>query len=211
MKLLIDSAIAYSRQYIARQEGLLAFELKQIDASTFCEKEIKALKETYAGDIEKLYRIPTMEERYIFNNLAISYWQMGRNNKGIELLRNVLNCYEGSAVTRKYHFRSLAILYRNYLRILEESNCVDEALSIADKEIRMEIDALRAGGLDIVSSELMCLYEKMSIDEEHKKKAIEKYLRYAFYISDLYNRKTDNKIYDKYYRENIDPDIQWYE
>lgn len=210
LELLVDKEDAINCQYLARQNAYIEFKFNKISAQEFCERTVKALQETYAGDVEQLQRIPTLEERYILNNLAISYWEMGETEKGIGLFRRLLKCYETSKVSENYHFRAIVMLLRNYLMMLEESGMLKEALEIIEKEVKLEAQAFRVGGLDVVSAEKMCIYEQMDLDSETKKKAIAKYLQYAFYVSDLFMRKRDNAKYDKYYRTNIDSDIEWY-
>ena len=211
LSLKVESNDAITVQYLMRQNAMLEFELNQISPEAFCEKTVNALKKTYAGDLTELPRIPTQGEIEIFNYLAIAYWQMGEINKGISLYEKLLTAYANTSVIEKYHFRGLALLIRNYLRLLEESGETDKALEIAERELKLEILALRGGGMDIVASEIACVYEKMDLEENKKKKAVEKYLRHAFYLSDLFMRESDNKLYDNYYRANVNNDIKWYE
>lgn len=211
LELILGTEDKISEQYLMRQKTMLAFELNQIDAKEFCAQTIEALRKTYAGSIEKPLRIPTLGESEIFNNLAISYWQMGEVDKGIKLFESTIHCYETSKVAKRYHFRSMALLLRNYLRLLEESGKGEHALEIGALAMRIEMSAHRGVALDFICSELMCVYEQMGKENPKMKKAVEKYLRHAFYISDLFMRKMNNQIYDEYYRENIDNSIKWYE
>ena len=207
---LVRCEDAINRQYLERQNAVLAFKLKKIDAEEFCRRTIKAFQETYAGDIKQLCRMPTLEERYSLNHLAISYWEMGKIETGIGLFQQILKSYGKSKIAQKYHFRAIIMILRNYLMMLEENGDLDEAWDIIKQEMELEMRAFRVSGLDIVSSEMMCIYEKQELEQDSKKKAIEKYLRYAFYVSDLLMKKQDNAQYERYYRANIDNNISWY-
>lgn len=79
-----------------------------------------------------------------------------------------------------------------------------------EQVILFEIEAMRGGSLDYICAELACVYEQMNIEDEEKKKAIERYIRYAFYISALFGKKENNNLHDKYYKTNIDSNIGWY-
>ncbi|MBE5888909.1 MAG: helix-turn-helix transcriptional regulator [Lachnospiraceae bacterium] len=208
LALVCASENKISKQYLMRQEVMLEYEFKRIDAEAFCDGTIEALKKTYEGSVEEPVRIPTLGECNIFNNLAISYWKMGEIDKGIELYEKVIRCYETSQVTKRYHFRSISLLLRNYLLLLEESAKTERALNAAESVMRLEMMAHRGMALDFVCSELACIYGQSA--DEKSKSLVKKYLQYAFYLSDLFRKENDNKIIDNYYRKNYDSTVQWY-
>ena len=211
MKLILQEEDYISRQYVDKEEAYLEYKMEQIDAKTFMEKIRNVLVRTYSGDLENPLRIPTLEEAYIFNYLSLSYRKCGMQDESFHLYRKLLDCYKKSKISERYHYKTLTILHRNYLLLLEELNCCNEALITAEEVMGFELSASRGHGLDYICSEIMCIYEKAEMDEETKKKAIEKYLRLAFYLSDLFSRDVNNRIADHYYRENIDRNVIWYQ
>lgn len=211
LKLLVEEADSYNQQYIARQEVYLDYKTNQIDAITFMNRIKEVLEMTYPRRKETLVRIPTLDEFYVLNYLSQAYRKCDMKEEGVELYRKLLECYDNSKLRGKYHYGSLSILYRNYLTLLEELNCSMDALDLAKQAMCFELDARRGKGLDYICTEIMCIYEKMDIESEDKKKQVEKYLRLAFYISDLFVRKNNNKVIDNYYKSHIDADVEWYQ
>ena len=210
LRLIVEDEDYINKQYIAKEEAFLEYRIEQIDARTFMEKTKGALIQTYSGDIEEPLRIPTLEEAYIFNYLSLSYRKNGMQNQSLNLYQKLLNCYEESKIRKSYHYRTLTIFNRNYLLLLEEMGNWEDAFTLAEDLVKFELSAFRGQALDFICSEIMCLYEKAEVEEVTKKKAIEKYLRYAFYLSDLFARKNNNIIADKYYRKYVDNAVEWY-
>ena len=211
LKLLVPEEDYMNKQYIMREEAYVDYRIKQIDIEAFTRKEKAALECTYAGRINDLTRIPTLEEVKAFNYLALAYRKGGREKECLSLYEKLLACYHRSAIRDSYHYRALTLLNRNYLLHLEEMGQNDEALGCIEDVMRLEMMAGRGHGLDYICSELMCIYEQMPLDEDIKKKATERYLRLAFYLSDLFMKKANNTIADKYYKGNFDSNVKWYE
>lgn len=211
LKLLVEETDSYNQQYIARQEAYLDYKTNQIDAKTFRNRIEKVLDMTYPMQRETLPRIPTRDEFYAFNYLSLANSKCDMKKEGIELYQKLLACYDNSKIREKYQYPTLSILYRNYLTLLEELNCSKDAIELSKRAMCYELDAFRGKGLDYICTEIMCIYEKMDIAEEDKKKQVEKYLRLAFYLSDLFDRKNNNRIIDDYYKSHIDANVQWYQ
>lgn len=210
LKLLVDVRCPSVKQYIMKQEALLEFELKQISAEELYNRTLEALAQTYAGSIDELLRLPTWEEIKIFNYMAMAYWENGNSEKGLKLIQQLVQRYEQSGVNKRDHYRAVAILSRNGVRLLEESGKIEEAHELATKEVVFELMAARGSALDFLCSEFFCIYMAMDIPNEQKEKAKEKYLRLAFYLSDLFMRKENTKTYDYYYKKFVNDAVDWY-
>ena len=211
LKILIEEDDFRSRQYIAKEEAYLECQMGQISAEEFRERILAVLNKTYAGSLEEIPRIPTLDESYIFNYLFIAYYRCGEQEESVKLYKRLLNAYGQSKVRKQYHYRSLSILHRNYLVLLEELGYCEEALKLSHMAMQFEMSAARGRGLDYICTEMMCICEKNIKNESQRKKAMERYLRIAFYISDLFLRKTNNTMISEYYRKNIDSEVVWYE
>lgn len=210
LKLLVEDTDNPNKQYIAREEVYLDFKTNQIDGNTFMKRIKEVLEITYSVQLENLIRIPTLDEFYVFNYLSLAYEKCDMKKEGMELYQSLLECYGNSKIRKKYHYRTLSILYRNYLTLLEEMNYSSAAMELSNQIMRFELDSYRGKGIDYICTEIMCIYEKMDINDIERKKQVEKYLRLAFYISDLFVRKNNNRIIDDYYKSHIDANVQWY-
>lgn len=210
IKLLMDTGNSINRQYLKKQEALLDLELKHIQVNDFFKRVKEALKETYAGEVDNPKRVPTIEEVKLFNYIGVSYRRQKRYEDGIHLYEQLLGCYKNSNTEPCDYYRGFILLLRNYILLLEESGRTDKALEVIRYVILYEMVAMRGGFLDYVCAELACVYDSMNIEDREKKKAIERYIRYAFYISDLFERKENNKLHDKYYKTNICSKVDWY-
>ncbi|MBQ8627652.1 MAG: helix-turn-helix transcriptional regulator [Agathobacter sp.] len=176
LKLLIEDEDYISKQYIAKEEIYLEYKINQMDAETFRKRTQQVLALTYAGELDGLSRIPTLEEAYIFNYLSLSYRKCNMQEESLKLYQKLLECYRKSKVRETYHYRILTILHRNYLALLEEMERKEDALKVAEAAMKFELSASRGKGLDYICTEIMCVYEKLEINDSEKKKAIEKYL-----------------------------------
>lgn len=210
LKLVIDHQNMINQQYIMQVGALLDFKLGVIDADLFYHKTVEALKFTYAGGIDILLRTPTLEESRIFNYIAIALWKMGQIENGKALYQKLQNCYSSSKVNYFYHHRATSSLNKNFLMLLEISGDYEEALEYIKMEVKRDIFVFRGDGFDFLLTELVCVLQGMQMDEEKKNKAIEKCLRIAYYISDLFLKKSNNEKIDKYYKENINVTVEWY-
>ena len=204
IKLLVKDTDIDDEQYIAKEDAFLDFRLKKIDASEWIARLNAALALTYKGNWEDAIRVPTLAEVQIFLYLFIAYRSMERNEECFHLFKIISECFNNSKLSRRYQYRALTLLHRNRLVFLEELGYCDEGLAWADEVLRYEHQAGRGRGLDYICSEIACIYEQCN-----KEKA-ERYLRYAFYLSDLFKRDINNKKIDNYYRKNYDSMVQWY-
>lgn len=210
LKLLMEENDCLNKQYIEKEEAYLEFKMHHINAKEFIKRIEEVLKITYSEQIEDITRIPTLDECYIFNYLLLGYRKNGMKENAIELYEKLLESYKQSKVREKYNYRALTILHRNYITLLEEMNCTERAKYWAEEGIFFELQAHRGKGLDYICTELMCIFLKMNMEEAEKKKQVEKYLRLAFYLSDLFVREKNNRIIDDYYKSHIDSNVQWY-
>ena len=208
LKLLVEDNDCLNKQYIEKEEAYLEFKMNHINVETFVKRIEEVLKITYSEQIEEVTRIPTLDECYIFNYLLLGYRKNNMEENAIKLYKKLLESYKRSKIREKYHYRELTILHRNYITLLEEMNCTKSAQCLAEEGIKYELQAHRGKGLDYICTELMCIFEKMNLEED--KKQVEKYLRLAFYLSDLFDRKNNNRIIDDYYKSHIDSNVQWY-
>ena len=210
LRFLLNENEPANKQYLAHMDAVVRFKLGVIDAKELYEQSLKALKITYTTNDEKILRVPTLIETYILNQLAIALYEMRKTEEGIELYWRIKQCMENSKLGITYYPKSLGVITENYMIMLEEANRLEESYEALLEDARGEVETFRAAGLNVCLSERMSLYEKSTLDECEKKKNMEKYLRHAFYMSDLFMKEKSNKVYDAYYRKRIDKDVEWY-
>lgn len=210
MRFLINDDKSLNKQYLMYKDVVLKFKLGAITGKELYEQSLEALRITYTINKENLFRVPTLRETNILNQLAASLYEMKEVEKGIELYKRVKECFQKSKLNIRYYPKSLGVITGNYMIMLEEADRLEEAYMVLLEEANGNLMTYRAGGLNTCVSELMSLYEKSDMKESEKKKNMRKYLRHAFYLSDLFLKANSNKVYDAYYRKKIDKEVEWY-
>lgn len=118
IKLLMETGNSINQQYLMKQEALLDLELKQIEVEDFLQRIKDALQKTYAGDVEKPQRVPTIEEIKLFNHIGVSYRRQKKYEDGIVLYERLLECYKNSSIEACDYYRGLILLLRNYILLI---------------------------------------------------------------------------------------------
>lgn len=210
IRLLLDLRNPINRQYLDTEDAFFDFQLRIIGAEEFYERSLKSLEITYAIEKEILYRTPMLQEVTILNYLAIALWEQTKMEEAIVIFHRLNESYEKSKIQLKHQFYGRSVILENYAMALEVQGKLEEAHRICQKGLKMELMAGKGNGIDIYISEEMCIAEKSNLEEEEKKKAMEKYLSQAFYISDLFENKENNDVCDAYYKKVINPMVKWY-
>lgn len=210
LRSLLDLTNLINRQYIETNDNYLNYKLGVIDKEEFYKRSVNTLELTYLIHKEILYRIPVKHELDLLNHIAISLWAQGEGKAGTELFERIEVCCEKSKVLIKHQLKRCGLILYNYTKALDDLNELQLADKYCKEGLKIQILAGKASSMDFYLSEKLCIAEKSIKNTEKKKKAMEKYLRQAFYISDLYKNQDNNSICDMCYRKIFNSDIEWY-
>lgn len=181
---------------------------KYIVSQTNCEDYEKAIYElqkilayTMPEYHNILPRTPFRLEFMILNKIALYLKRMKKENEAIEIYGQIMKKYKDSVVCGEHHVVTNALLYRNYLAILEETNRLIEAEKVGREGLDLMISCQRGDFAGKILANLSCVYEK----ESNKKEKAEKCLRNSYYLLSLYknNPKILKDAYEKKYDKKL--------
>lgn len=202
----IDSTIPVNKQYILFNKVLLLQEQGKIKEEEALKEAIKALELTfeYNDGNFKTDALLSQKEVKIINYIGTLYKKMNQTQKTIAIYKKVVESYESSKVSAKCHYTGSSLILANLSLILEESNQLTESMEMAKLGITQVLHCGRGSLLSNFLSNMACCLEKMD-----NKKACEKYLQQAFYISDMMKNEFLNDAIRKYYEERYEK-MNWY-
>lgn len=207
----LDDHIPENQQFLLQYRTLLDYRMGIISGDKALIGYEKALRYTMKNygrtSIKKIYI--ARDEALLINRIAIIYKNIGLKEKAIKLLQEVMENYESSKVDEKYHSVASLIIMSNLATRLEEDGEPEQGMKICDKGINLSLRCGRGNMLASFLSEKACCLELMDKknNSEQNKKARIKYLKQAFFISDLMKdiniRDTIEKYYINNYNENL--------
>lgn len=205
---LIDVNIPVNRQYIIFNRTMLRYYKKRMSEEKALENAIRALEMTFEYNNGN-FRIdsgPSQEEAKILNFIGIIYNRLNEKEKAVKLYKRVLQSYETSKVSDKGHYVGSCLIMANLSMLLEEIGEINESMETAEKGIRQELRCGRISMLPVFLTNQSCCLEK---EREKNLKACKKYLKQAFYISDILDNKYFKATTKQYYMKHYGVDEEF--
>lgn len=194
----IDMSLVPNQQFIITAETIMRLFKRNIsDQDAIAKlKELLYLTMPPIPGKEMVYRIPYRQEFVILNNLALCYGHVGMLDTKLSIYHQIIERYNASQVSMKYHAVPGLMLYVNYTGALENNNELIYADEIGKDGIRTFIKCGRGDNAGRVLANLSCVYKKQG-----KLKLEEKCLKEAYFISDMYNKIKDKEKINMLYLE----------
>lgn len=203
---LIDISIPINEQYILFNKVLLQQEQGKLDVEEALKEAIKALELTfyYNDGNFKTDVILSQEEVKIINFICTLYKKMDYTDRAIAIYRKVVESYQSSKVSPRYHYAGNNLILANLCISLEESNQIEESMEMARLGISQELNCGRGSLLADFLANKACCFEKMG-----NKKACGEYLQQAFYMSVMMKNVFFSNAIKNYYEDRYETTM-WY-
>lgn len=147
-------------------------------------------------------------ELEIVAHLAQLLRGQGKYKEGIELCETIIKQMENSRLSYEEQWNGFSFLFRVlgnlYFAIGEYENSMRIANYVKHISIKRRDGASLAGRLDAIADNLEHMGEQFS--EEYKK-----LYRYTYYVADFFKIEKIIDFAKKYYEDNFDKEIVWYE
>ena len=202
LKEKLDLEEVVNRQFVETMECNVGKPVKENYERT-TQKLLDILSYTMDVESEIVSRTPFRLEFMILNRIALCQKRIGRLEDSIDIYEKILQKYESSKVCGECHSVTLALLYRNYIGVLEEANRIGEAEKLGLDGIKLTLSCQRGDFVGKILANLSSVYGK---DIERKEKE-EKYLRKSYYLLSLY--KNNCKILSDAYEDKYARKLQY--
>lgn len=145
-----------------------------------------------------VYRVPFRTEYSICNKMAGNLRSDGKLQEAIQIYEQLMDCYEKSKVSMRYHAVSGLTLYTNYSGCLEENNELERAERIGREGLCHFLECGRGDVAGHLLANMSLIYEKRGLFD-----IAEKFFRYGYYIAEFYGRNRAVGILREAYREKF--------
>lgn len=202
----LEDRVPENKQFLLQYRTLIDYRMKKLTEDEALYGFEKALKHTMKSyDISSFKNIYISRDQVLLiNQIAIAYNKLGFKEKAINLLQDVIFNYENSKVDEKYHSVGILLIMSNLATWLEEDGKPEQGNLICNQAINLSFRCGRGNMLAAFLSEKSCCLEQIDKinKNENNKKARIKYLKQAFYISDLMKDFKLRDTIQKYFNRN---------
>ncbi len=200
----LDMTRPVNRQFIGRGrifEQTSQNKISREDANKQL-KEVLYLTMPPMESDKMIYRVPFRTEYLIWNHIAVNLRKDGKIEDALHIYEELINCYKRSKVDMRFHAVPGMSLYINYAGFLEVHNELDKAEDIGKEGLRHCLKCCRGDIAGTILANLSLIFGKRGLPELE-----ETYLRYGYYLSDLYNMKSGLNILQKAYQSKFHKEI----
>ena len=201
----LDMSEVQNRQYIDFMEIIVKKAEGVLELSQGKDELKKVLQYTIPSD-EKIERFYTKTEIEIIQNIVLDYLKNSKDYSGaIEVIEKVLKNDARKSVSSWYEIgvlkKKLAVIYSDIkeyeksMQLVEE--CIRETIKNQDGQMLAECVNLVAWNLERWMPEKKKDYDNLYIK--------------VFYLTDLFENKSNHKICKEYYEKKFDANKKWYQ
>lgn len=200
----VDMNIPVNKQFVGMGRIVAQTIKKQLSPAEANQqlRELLHLTMPPLNTDKMLYRVPFRTEYAIWNKIAINLKEDGRIREAIEIYEELVQCYERSRVSMRYHAVPGLTLYINYTGFLEEHDDLERAEIIGKEGLQHSLECCRGDIAGDILANLSLVYGKRGLPD-----AEETYLRYGYYLICLYDRENMIDILQNAYRDKFQKEI----
>ena len=138
----------------------------------------------------------------IWNHIAINWRDAGKVEEALGIYGELMQRYKKSKVAMRYHAVPGLTLYINYTGYLEENDELKEAEVVGKEGLNHSLECCRGDMAGDILANLSLVYGKQGLPDTE-----EKYLRYGYYLVELYARESLIFVLQKAYEEKFHKSI----
>lgn len=143
----------------------------------------------------------------LLNHIAIGYEYMHQREKSIYILEHLLAELEKSKVHLEDRYDSSMTVIGNLSNHYGEDGQFEKCFKICERGIRL---CFKSGRGIRLAKFLATKAEAMDLIQNTTTPISRRYMRLAYYLSDLMSDHSTTAYIDTYYRSHSEPDIKWY-
>ena len=199
------------KQYILREETLLSFYLKKINAEEFAagmEAAISMTVPDYMQYINSIYPF-TEQEIHCLKRLAIAYNKINMQTRSIEILKMLLRCLDANYIADSWTLKMpiRCNLAKTYGELGEHEKALKISIENLDLETGTENGPVVVASLVDIAWNMLKQIEQ---GEREKQDIVrcKKYLEQAYYIATARNDETDKRMIQEYYERTFNESVR---
>ena len=151
-----------------------------------------------------IYRMPSRTEYMMWNHMAINLRDAGKVEEALCIYEELMQCYKRSKVSMRYHAVPGLTLYINYAGFLEINNELEKAEAVGREGLHHCMECCRGDMAGDILANMSLVYGKQGLPDVE-----EEYLRYGYYLVELYGRKNLIGILQDAYRDKFHKEIDY--
>lgn len=161
----LDTSILENEQYISAEKIRIKYQKKLLDSEQCVEQLEKILCITLSWKREKdiPYKL-TPTENNILNQIATIYYENGKKEKAIQILKTQIKNMEESRVKCAFCIREWGLALGNLATAFEETHQVLNAMEACRKRIQISIEAGKGNGIGRSLVTLACALEQKEVN-----------------------------------------------
>ena len=202
----IDMTKVVNKQFIGMEriyEQMAQSELSQEQANRRL-RELLYLTMPLMDSGRMIYRVPFRTEYMIWNRMAIYLRDAGKVEEALCIYEELMQCYKRSKVLMRHHVVPGLSLYINYTGFLEVNNELEKAEAVGKEGVKHNLECCRGDTAGDLLANLSLVYGKQGFPDME-----EKYLRYGYYLVELYGRGNLIGILQDAYRDKFHKEIDY--
>ena len=195
----IDMTAIENVQLVQRRRNIILQRENKMMPLQVMEEAEKLLSVTYGFEETNLVRVPFRNELYLYNQICLMLWKLGRKEECIAAYQRMVGCFEKSRVNAKYHFRSIALLISHMTDCMEKIGKLEVAEYWTIWGLNNVLKNGKGTTIERLLSDLVCIYQKQNINRELCLKIAWQTLR----CSELFKQKCFGEVTKKYIQDNF--------
>lgn len=205
----LDMSVVENYQYVKCHEYVLMFRLKKVHIEEACEKlqELLSLTQKMVIDTSKLVYYSQIEME-IVAHLAQLYRKYGKYNEGIQLIEIIVKQMSHSKLKYEDQWNGFSLLFRVLSSLYFAIEEYDISIQIVEYVKRTMLKRRNGANLPVV---LDTIADDLEQKGEQYSFEYQKLYRYTYYIADFYSIMDVLPFAKKYYEENFNQNMIWYE
>jgi len=204
----LDMNSLLNRRMIRLNEACISFNQGKLESGEFlavCEWALGCAKEEWKQEKFWQHFLTTFRATCL-NYIAMLYETEGKADSAVFIWEHMLKWLKESKVALSDRYMISMTAVGNLSSDYGRAGRLDECLQMCEEGVQLSLESGRGMRL---ATFLVNKGEAMSLKGD-KKEACQKYVRQAYYISDLLKIERTNAYTDRYYRKCFEKDVTWY-
>lgn len=209
LKAKLDMNKVQNRRELAKAENSINFWTGKLTSEEYivlCEKALGCGREGWReeGFWKQFFTSYKVE---LLNSIVVAYGRLKKSEESIFILEHLLDFFQNSKVELEDRYQTSMTVVENLSYHYGETGKLDKCLEMCERGMKL---CLESGRGVRISTFLGNKAEARNILANEALEESKKYLRQAYYISDLMAVYTSKDYIDNYYHKNYEADIVWY-
>lgn len=171
---------------LGNYRDIIESRTNKTDAKILLEREKELLQLSYRMGKDGYMRVPLRNELMILNQICLQLKRLNRSREAEDIYRGILKTLQKSRMKGKYRYEILCIPLANLATTVEEEKTCKEGITY---------ELLCGKGTLLTTYFILLSHFEEYVNPQKEKK----YIRYGYYLAELFYREEQKKVTREYY------------